>query len=237
MKQQLRIFGAGVRAQVVVDLIAWCFADQLEIEGFYDDRLAVGSSGPSGYPILGNVPYGLEQMPASNSTAFIALGTRASATGCEIFLALQERHVSVQSLIAPTAHISPSARIGQNALVMPGVFIGCDARIGHLFCAHGGAVIEHHCRIGHNVLLGPGVALASKVSIGSHAFLGAGATIIPEKTVGHGTFLGAGSLIIHDIPSGVIAFGRPAAPVRTPRPGDEIPLVAEVERLIGLGLA
>ncbi len=70
-----------------------------------------------------------------------------------------QRHFA--RLIAPTAHVSPSATIGENALVFGGVFIGSEVTIGRLFTAHGGTVVEHHCTLGHNILLGPGVNLAA----------------------------------------------------------------------------
>ena len=122
--ENLRIFGAGVRASVVVDLIHWQFADRIVVEGYYDDRLPAGTNGPAGYPVLGTVVEGIEAVWRDGTAAFIALGTLASARGCQVFLELRSRHVRVLKLVSPHAHVSPSAQIGENALIMPGVFIG-----------------------------------------------------------------------------------------------------------------
>lgn len=236
--ETLRIFGAGVRASVVVDLIHWHFADQIAVEGFYDDRRPVGTTGPGGYPVLGTVENGIAAVSQERMlrTAFVALGTRASARGCQVFLELRDRGVRLLNLVAPTAHVSPSARIGDNALVLPGVFVGCGATIGHLFCAHGGAVVEHHGRVGHNVLLGPNVAIASRANIASHVFIGAGCAIVPQITVGSGTLLGAGAVVVRDVPAHAIAFGQPATPIREVRPGDEVPVAADIQILAEKGL-
>jgi len=236
MKKRLRIFGARVRASMVVDAVFWHFSDEIEIDGYYEDRPPAGGIGPGGHPVLGTVADGLAQLPGSGCCAFIAMGTRASARACETFLKLQESGVEVVSLISPRAHISPSARIGQNAFVFPGVFVGCQAEIGHLLCAHAGAVIEHHCRVGHNVLVASGAMLAGFVKIGSHSFIGSGSTLVPEVEVGSGTLLGAGSLVTRNIPASVIAFGQPAVAVREVRSGDEVPLAQDVVRLASLGL-
>ena len=68
----MRIFGAGVRARLVLDLIAWQFADCFGVEGYYDDGLVVGTTGPGGYPILGNFAEGLEEMRGLGRQAFVA---------------------------------------------------------------------------------------------------------------------------------------------------------------------
>lgn len=232
--KRLRIFGAGVRATVAVDLIAWQFTGQIEVEGFYDDRKPIGSAGPGGFTVLGTVDDGLRETPDLGVHAFVALGTRSSAKAWALFCELQRKGVQCISLIPAGAFVSPSARIGDNALLMPGVFVGCEARIGHLFTAHAGSVVEHHSRIGDNVLLGPGVAMASGVEIGSHSFVGAGARLIPGTRLGEGVMLGAGSVVTRSLPSHRVAFGQPAAPVRPVEQSDEVPTETEVRELAGL---
>lgn len=227
--EQVCILGAGVRAQVVVDLIDWQFPGQIKIVGYFDDRLTVGEMGPGSRPVLGTIPDAIAQLPGSDFMAFIALGTRSSARGWNIYLELSRLGVRFLNLIPVAAHISPTSSIGKNALVMPGVFVGCNVQIGDMFCAHGGAVIEHHTKIGDNVMLGPGVSIASKTQIESHTFLGAGSSLIPEVAIGKGSFIGAGSVVVDDIPAHVVAYGNPARPVRPVTIGDEVPTEAQLE--------
>jgi sugar O-acyltransferase (sialic acid O-acetyltransferase NeuD family) len=227
----LRIFGARVRASLILDLVTWQFADRFRIEGYYDDRLPVGSPGPGGFPVLGTVEQGLAEMPGLDRSAFVALGTRAAARAWSVFLQLDAVSVCLPSLIAPSAYLSPSARVGKNCMVVPGVFIGCDVRIGNLAVAHGGAVVEHHSSVGNNVLLGPGVSIASGVRIAHHVFLGAGCSVVPERAIGTGTLVGAGSVVTRDLPAHVVAYGQPAAAVRPTRGGDEVLLEVELRSL------
>lgn len=228
---KLRIFGSGLRAQVAVDQIAWHFKDQYVVEGYYDDKLAVGSAGPNGFPALGTIAQGAQEIHNTGAEVYLALGTYRSWRACELFAELSARGVKFARLVAPTAHISPSAVIGENALIFGGVFVGQEVTVGHLFTAHGGAVVEHHCTIGNNVLLGPGVTLAGLTQIEDHCFLGSGTCTKPRTRVGAGTMTGAGSVIISDIPPGVIAAGAPAATQRPVRDDDEVPTPAIVERL------
>ena len=232
--KKLRIFGAGLRAQVAVDQIAWHFRDKYLVEGYYDDKLPVDSVGPNGFPVLGTIAQGTQEIHDTGSEVYLALGTYRSWRTCELFHEFSARGIKFARLIAPTAHISPSAVIGENALIFGGVFVGQEAMIGHLFTAHGGAVVEHHCTVGNNVLLGPAVTLAGLTQIEDHCFLGSGTCTKPRIRVGAGTMTGAGSVIISDIPPGVIAAGAPAAAQRPVRDDDEVPMPAIVERLRSL---
>jgi sugar O-acyltransferase (sialic acid O-acetyltransferase NeuD family) len=227
----LRFFGAGLRAQVAVDLIEWHFRNRYVVEGYYDDKLSVGTSGPNGYPILGTTAQGCAEIVGSGVEIFLALGTYRSWRACEMLAELSTQGVTFARLIAPTAHVSPSATIGENALVFGGVFIGSEATIGHLFTAHGGTVVEHHCTLGHNIILGPGVTLAGLTQIEDHCFLGSGTSTKPRTRIGAGTMTGAGSVIVSDLPPGVIATGAPAAPQRAVHDHDEVPVPTIVERI------
>lgn len=53
------------------------------------------------------------------------------------------------------------------------------------------------------------------IRIGNHVWIGAHTLILAGVTIGDGTVIGAGSLVARDIPSGVVAYGRPAIPVRS----------------------
>jgi sugar O-acyltransferase (sialic acid O-acetyltransferase NeuD family) len=236
MSKNLRIFGAGVRASCIMDLIHWQLSDRFAIEGYYDDRIPAGTRGPGGKTIFGPVEQGIEEATQLGFTSFVALGSKASEKTCQVFLRLKENQCEIASLIAPGTCISPSAVIGQNALIMPGVYIGCEVVIGHIFIAYGGCTVEHHNKIGHNVTLGPGVTVAGCAQINSHCFIGAGSIMVPETKVGTGSYLGAGCLVIEDIPPHTVAYGHPAVGVRAVHEGDEVPVAPLVRQLAGQGL-
>lgn len=234
MTTPIRIFGAGVRGQVIADLIAWHFADRFSLDGFYDDGKLAGSAGPGGVPVLGTIAQALDEMPGSGVAAFLALGTYRSWRNCEIWAALSAKGVAFPSLIAPTATVSPSARIGSGAFVMGGCFIGAHAEIGHLFGANAGSVIEHHARIGNNVLLGSAVAIAGSGQVEDHCFVGTNSTVLPEVRVGTGSLVGAGSVVSRDLPASSVAIGSPAKVRRPVGDEDEVPGPARLATLAGL---
>lgn len=234
MTQAIRIFGAGVRGQVIADLIAWHFDGRFRLDGFYDDGKPAGSAAPGGALVLGPVAQAFDEMPGSGIAAFMALGTYRSWRNCEIWAALRGRGVDFPSLIAPNASVSPSARIGSGAFVMGDCFIGAHAEIGHLFGANAGSVIEHHARVGNNVLLGSAVAIAGSGQVEDHCFVGTNSTVLPEIRIGTGSLVGAGSVVSRDIPAGCVAVGSPAKVRRAVGEDDEVPGPARLAALTGL---
>lgn len=231
MKKDLKIFGAGIRGQIVADLIISQFSDKYNILGYYDDNLKISDSGPFGFPILGNCEQGKKDLPGSDVSAFIAFGTYHSAKACELFLFLRNKGVYIPNLVSPSAFISPSSTIGSNTIILPGVFIGCQVVIGNLCCLHGGAIIEHHCRLDNNILVAPGVNLASKVHIESHCFLGVGSMFIPMVKIKRGCFVGAGSLVLDNFPAHSIIYGHPAKHVKNVEANMEVPSIEQIQAL------
>lgn len=232
VKRKIRIFGAGVRGQVIADLVRWQFAAAYELDGYYDDNAQLGKTGPGGVPIHGTIEQGLAELPGSGIQAFLALGTYYSWRNYELLHQLQGREVAIATLVAPDAHVSPSASIGVGAFVMSGVFVGAQAQIGVLFGANAGSVVEHHAVVGDNVLLGSGVVIAGSGKVGDHCFLGSNSTVLPLVEIGVGTLVGSGSIVSRNLPAGVVAVGGPAKPSRAVTEKDEVPSPQRIRSLV-----
>jgi sugar O-acyltransferase (sialic acid O-acetyltransferase NeuD family) len=229
-KERVRFFGAGTRARGALDLLSSQFQEDVLLEGYYEDKPAPGGRGPGGYPVLGPVSLGIEQALHGDFLVYLTLGPRSAARAWQIFIQLHKHEVRFLSLVARTAHISPSADIGENALVFSGVYVGPNASIGHLPIAFGGVTIEHDCRIGNNVLIGPGVTFSGFAAVGDHSFIGVGSTVLPEVVIGTGVMIGGGSLVTRNIPPYQVAYGHPAVPVRETNSNDELPTRDQIEK-------
>ena len=97
--EKIRVFGAGVRAALVANLISWQFVDRFLIEGYYCDQREKGTLGPLDRPILGTVANGLKEVLGDGISAFVALGTRAASLGCAVFLELEANRIPLPTLI------------------------------------------------------------------------------------------------------------------------------------------
>jgi sugar O-acyltransferase (sialic acid O-acetyltransferase NeuD family) len=235
MPARLRLFGAGVRAQVVIDLVAWQLGDAFVVEGAYDDAKAPGTR-VRGVPVLGPVEQGLHDAARDPGCQFlVAFGSRGRFRACELFMRLRGVGAPLATLVAPGASVAPSARVGAGAVVLPNAFLGCDVEAGELCFVHAGATVEHHSRLGRDVLAAPGASVASGVRVGDHCFLGVGSAVAPECEVGTGTVVGAGAVVVRSHPPHAVVYGNPARVRRPVAEGDEVLTRAELEALNAAG--
>jgi acetyltransferase-like isoleucine patch superfamily enzyme len=134
------------------------------------------------------------------------------------------------------------ANIGRNVRVYEVMLINPFQGFRHLSIGHdtaigAGTVIDLTGRvaIGSHTAVGPGCMLlthsdpGSRIGsrlcriyprtiadtrIGDHVWLGAQTLVLGGVEIGDGAVVGAGSLVTRTVPKGMLAVGRPAAPVR-----------------------
>jgi acetyltransferase-like isoleucine patch superfamily enzyme len=61
----------------------------------------------------------------------------------------------------------------------------------------------------------PDAYLYGRIQVGDRCFLGAHCVLLPGTRVGTGSVIGSGSIVAGEIPSGVVAIGVPAKPVKS----------------------
>jgi len=141
----------------------------------------------------------------------LALGSGAER------MRLVERFTGRQfaTLIATTAIVSPSARIGAGALLCDYSVVNNGAVIGDHFQANLFAQVSHDCRIGDFVTLAPRVSCNGWVEIGSGVMIGAGAVIRNGTAqrplrIGEGARIGMGAIVVADVAAGSTVVAPPA---------------------------
>ncbi len=125
--------------------------------------------------------------------------------------------------IAPSADIVGDVVIGRDASIWFHVVVRGDVnyiRIGERTNVQDGSLL-HVTRKTHPLILEDGVTVGHGVilhgcTINSNTLIGIGSVILDGAEIQEHAFIGAGSLVTERtvIPSGVLAFGRPAKPYR-----------------------
>jgi carbonic anhydrase/acetyltransferase-like protein (isoleucine patch superfamily) len=131
--------------------------------------------------------------------------------------------VDPSAFVAPSADLVGDVEVGADSSVWFGAVLRGDVmpiRVGArssiqdncVIHATGGwhdAVVGEDCTVGHSVIL-HGCTVRDRVLVGM------GSIVLDEATIEDDVILGAGSLVTARtvIPSGVLAMGRPAKPVR-----------------------
>ena len=113
-----------------------------------------------------------------------------------------------ESLIAPTAIITPNSRIGEGCAIMAGAIIN-RAFLSENVIVNSGAIVEHDCKIGKNSFVGPGAVIGGFTSIGENCFIGLGAKIGNGLTIGDNITVAMGAIVNRDLTEPGIYHGFP----------------------------
>lgn len=131
--------------------------------------------------------------------------------------------LDASTFVAPTASVIGDVHVGAESSVWYGTVIRGDVmpiRIGaqtsiqdntvvHATGGWSDTIVGSRCTVGHGVIL-------HGCWVGDDVLVGMGSIVLDAAEIGDWVMLGAGSLVTArtKIPSGVLAMGRPAKPVR-----------------------
>jgi acetyltransferase-like isoleucine patch superfamily enzyme len=104
---------------------------------------------------------------------------------------------------------------------MAGVAINSDATIAEFCIVNTNSSVDHDNRLAPFSSLAPRVATGGNVTIGEGSAIGIGAVILHGRTLGRHCVIGAGAVVTRDIPDFIVAYGVPAKPIRSRRPGEK----------------
>jgi len=208
VKQKIVVVGAGDHAKVVVETL-WSIGN-FEVVGLVDPSFTCTEV--LGLFVLGGdelLPGLLQQ---DVSAAIIAIGSNSKRQ--QIGQSLLKMGFVLPPVIHPSAHISPSATIGQGTIVMPRAVVGTLSIVNELAIINTGAIVEHDNNIGNAAHIAPGAALAGRVQVGDRALVGVGSAVRPGISIGSDSVVGVGSAVVEDVPSGKTVAGSPARELR-----------------------
>ena len=143
--------------------------------------------------------------------------------------------VDPEAWIAPSADIIGDVEIGAGSSIWFGAVLRGDMmpiRVGARTSIQDNAVLHttggwQTCSVGDECTVGHAVVLHG-CAVGDRVLVGMGSVLLDAAAIGHDVILGAGSLVTArtKIPPGVMAFGRPAKPIRDLRE-DELDRIRE----------
>jgi|MTBAKSStandDraft_1061840.scaffolds.fasta_scaffold01656_23 sugar O-acyltransferase (sialic acid O-acetyltransferase NeuD family) len=196
------LFGASGHAKVVIDIIER--EKRYVISCIVDDNPALQGTSVWGYIVRG----GRDEITAGKGMpwqAVVAIGDNGIRRGIGDWL--EERRVSLVSVVHPSAQIGRDAVIGAGSVVMANVAVNPGSVIGRNVILNTGACVDHDCVVADNVHIAPGSTLCGSVRVGRGTFIGAGSTVIQNISIGSNVFVGAGTVVVKDIPDNTKVTG------------------------------
>jgi sugar O-acyltransferase (sialic acid O-acetyltransferase NeuD family) len=206
---KLMIFGTGGHAESTLDLAV---ALHYEILGCISPESPLRTW--NGIPIHSS----LTEINFENEIT-LTLGVGSIQTRKRIIAETSQSHpnATFETLIHPTAHVSPRAKIGMGTSIFANTYIGPSVSIGNYCVVNTASCIEHNSIIEDHAVVAPGVTMGGAVEIGSATTIGIGAVISNKVKIGHESIIGGNSFVNKDIPANVVAYGSPARIIRNSR--------------------
>jgi len=197
--EPLYIAGTGSYA---AEIAAWAAQSGRAPAGLIEmlDSTRVGRE-IHGLPVLG-----LADRPAGAAT-LIGIGGDRGETRRALREAGWDR---APALVHPTAHVDPSASLGEGVTVGPLAVVDAATAVGPDSLISRGALVGHHVQVGECVTVGPGANVGGNTTLADCAFLGLGCVVSNGLEVGAMATVAAGAVAIRDVEAGVRVQGVPA---------------------------
>lgn len=154
----------------------------------------------------------LEIYKKDNLEVVIAIGE--PSVRIKIKRKLLENGIKLGMVIDPSAIISPTAKLGDGVIVTSDCIIASSAIVGDNVAINVKSIVGHDIVLANDVVLSSMVNIGGACKIGTGSYLGMGCFIKEGLEIGDEVIIGMGSVVHHNIPSGMIALGNPARPMR-----------------------
>ena len=102
-------------------------------------------------------------------------------------------------IIAPTAHVSRHATLGEGSIVMHGAIVNAGVSVGNNCIINTRALIEHDATVVDHCHISTGVILNGDVTIGTGSFIGSGSVIKQGIAIGKSCLVGMGLTVRHKL--------------------------------------
>jgi acetyltransferase EpsM len=179
-----------------------------DFRGFLDDLPENASVKIHGYPVLGRI----DQAREFSGCRFInGIASESSYTKkAEVNARSSVPDELFETIIHPSATISPSSRVGAGTAIMANSVICADAAVGRHVIILQNTVINHHSKVDDFSTLSAGIMVLGYVEIRRNAFIGGAAAIRPHTVVGEQALVGMASVVVKDVPDFATVAGNPA---------------------------
>lgn len=144
----------------------------------------------------------------------IVIATGEPAVRISLKKKLIENRIKLGTVIDPSAIISPTAKLGAGVIVTSDCIIASSAIVGENVAINVKSVVGHDIVLANDVVLSSMVNIGGACKIGAATYLGMGCFVKEGLEIGEEVIVGMGSVVHHNIPSGMIALGNPARPMR-----------------------
>jgi sugar O-acyltransferase (sialic acid O-acetyltransferase NeuD family) len=163
-----------------------------------------------GLPWLGDDSW-LDSEEARDACFLITVGQIVvSPLRRQLFTALRARGLKAASIVAVSAEVATTARIGAGSIVLHRAVVNACATVDENCIINTGAIVEHDASIGAHCHISTGAIVNGGADVGAGCMIGSGAIIVQGVRIAAGTVVGAGAVVTANIEQPGTWVGVPA---------------------------
>ena len=177
-KKKLLLVGAGGFGRMVLEL-AMCQYDC----AFIDDGQPVGVE-ICGIPVVG----GLADLPELRKEyGLLVVGIGNNQFRAQVYEKAKALGYGFPNIIAPSAYISPYAKLGRGCVVLQNAYVQNGASVGNGVLLNAGTEIHCDAVVGDYALIYTNSVIRTGATVGNIARIGSNCTVCNHATVTDGT--------------------------------------------------
>lgn len=199
--KKLILVGGGGHARACLDVIA--SHGGYAVEGILDMPGAAGCDA-FGVPVIGT-DGDIPRFAASGASFLVCVGQIADPEPrMRLHALLTASDARLETIVAPTAHVSAQASLGPGTIVMHFAHVGPGARIGANCIVNNQALVEHDAEVADHCHVSTGALVNGGCVLGEGVFVGSGAVLKQYIRIGKRAVIGMGAAVRHDVAEGEV---------------------------------
>lgn len=205
----LILIGGGGHCKSVIDVAKNA---GYTILGILDRSIPVGET-VLGYKVLGNDD--LIEPYLDKAKFLVTVGQiKSPAIRIRLNKMVKDAGGKLATVLAPTAHVSKYATIGEGTVVMHQAVVNAGAQIGMGCIVNTFANIEHDVKLGNFCHISTGAMVNGEAEIGEGTFIGSQSVVNQCVKVCNMTVVASGSVVHKDITESGVYAGNPIKRVK-----------------------
>ncbi len=200
------VYGAGGLGIEVIDIMQRSNVDRSTI-CFVDDFHA-------GETIYGLPVIDFDHAIRSHAKAKVVIAQGEPSARKALYEKVKERSFVLETLIDPTATVSPTAALEEGAIVCPYCLIAAKAKVGKNVLVNARSILGHEVITGDHVVISSMVNFGGGCQIDDGSFVGMGALIKEKVSIGKNSIVSMASAVYRDVGDEVVVVGNPARVAR-----------------------
>lgn len=123
-----------------------------------------------------------------------------------VYEVFKKNSYQFMTVIAPSADVSPMAKLSEGVQVMAGAVIQAGSHVAENTIINTGATVDHDCLIQAHCHIAPGATLSGGVGLGCGSHVGTGAQVIQNVEVAENCVIGAGACLTQGLNANSVVY-------------------------------